>query len=72
MKKSMAAANLLLIGHLMLDVIGKEILVYFTKSVFIQMLQSSTLNISTHSDVIGIYVDNDGVFKKEGVVPLRV
>ena len=30
------------------------------------MLQSSTLNISTHSDVIGIYVDNDGVFKKEG------
>ena len=66
MKKFMAAANLLLIGHLMLDVIGKEILVFFTKSVFIQMLQSSTLNISTHSDVIGIYVDNDGVFKKEG------
>jgi hypothetical protein len=30
----MAAANLQLIGHLMLDVIGKEILVYFTKSVF--------------------------------------
>jgi hypothetical protein len=30
------------------------------------MLQSSTLDISTHSYVIGIYVDNDGVFKKEG------
>lgn len=27
MKKFMAAANLLLIGHLMLDVIGKEILI---------------------------------------------
>jgi len=35
------------------------------------MLQSSTLNISTHSDVIGIYVDNDGVFKKEGCGTLK-
>jgi hypothetical protein len=33
---------------------------------FIQMLQSSTLDISTHSYVIGIYVDNDGIFKNKG------
>jgi hypothetical protein len=55
----------------MLDVIEKDILVYFTKSVFIQMLQSSTLNISTHSDIIGIYVDNDELFKKEGCYTLK-
>jgi hypothetical protein len=30
MKKFMAATNLRLIGHLMLDVIEKEILIYFT------------------------------------------